>query len=90
MKPKTNYTLQIFKGTHIDTVLSSVDVDFIANTTISKGYYLWVETMKISAEEHYMATLLRLNLDGKNVSFIFSKNLEYIRFLHNEIFIFRI
>ena len=76
MKPKTNYTFQIFKGTHINTVLSSVDVDFIANTTISKAYYLWVEKMTISAEEHHMATLLRLKFDSKNVGLIFSKILE--------------
>ena len=71
MKPKENYTFQIFKGTHINTVISSVDVYFIANTSISKAYYSWVKNMSISAEEHHMATLLRLNLDSKNVSLVF-------------------
>ena len=68
LKPYTNYTFQIFKGTHISTVLSSVDVTFIANTSISKAYYSWVKNMTISAEEHHTATLLRLNIDSENVS----------------------
>ena len=73
MKPKENYTFSIFKGTHINTVLSSVDVNFIANTSISKAYYSWVKNMNVSAEEHHTATLLRLNLDSKNVSLVFQK-----------------
>ena len=71
LKPNTNYTFQVFKGTHIKTVLSSRDANFIANSSISKAYYSWIKNMKVSAEEHHTATLLRLNVDERNVSLIF-------------------
>ena len=71
LKQNTNYTFQVFKGTHIKTVLSSKDASFIANSSISKAYYSWIKNMKMSAEEHHTATLLRLNVDDQNVSFIF-------------------
>ena len=70
LKPNTNYTFQVFKGTHINTVLTSRDANFIANSSISKAYYSWIKNMKVSAEEHHTATLLRLNLDDTNVSSI--------------------
>ena len=70
LKPNTNYTFQVFKGTHIKSVLSSKDANFIANSSISKAYYSWIKKMKVSAEEHHTATLLRLNIDYKNVSLI--------------------
>jgi len=66
LKPNTNYTFQVFKGTHIKSVLSSKDANFIANSSISKAYYSWIKKMKVSAEEHHTATLLRLNIDYKN------------------------
>ena len=68
MKPGTNYTFQIFKGAHINAVLSAKDVDFIANSTVSEGYYFWISNMKVSAEEHHSSTLLRLAITPTSVS----------------------
>ena len=72
LNPNKNYTFQIFKGTHIKTVLSARDVQFIANSTLAKAYYSWVKNMKVSAEEHHTSTLLRLQVSPRNVSvFVF-------------------
>ena len=60
MKNNTSYTFQVFKGTHINAVLSAKDVDFLINSPISKEYFNWVENMEMSAEESYQSTLLRL------------------------------
>ena len=60
----------MFKGTHIKTVLSFKEADFIANSSISKAYYSWIKNMTMSAEEHHAATLLHLNIDDKDVSLI--------------------
>ena len=60
MKKNTSYTFQVFKGTHINAVLSAKDVDFLINSPISKEYFYWVENMEMSAEESYQSTLLRL------------------------------
>ena len=63
-----NYTFQVFKGTHINSVLSSIDANFVANSSISKAYYLWIKNMVVSAEEHHTPTLLRLRIYSNNVS----------------------
>ena len=60
MKKNTSYTFQVFKGTHINAVLSAKDVDFLFNSPISREYFNWVENMEMSAEESYQSTLLRL------------------------------
>ena len=67
LKPEQNYTFQVYKGTHINSVISYKDVEFVANSTISKGYYSWVRNMVASAEEHHSPTLLRLRINSSNV-----------------------
>jgi len=66
LKPGKNYTFQVYKGTHINSVLSYKDVKFVANSKISKGYYSWVKDMVASAEEHHSPTLLRLRINATN------------------------
>ena len=70
LRPGTNYTFQIYKGTHINALLSCKDVQFIANSSISKAYYSWVKQMEVSAEEHHTPTLLRLKINSTKVSWI--------------------
>ena len=73
MKKNTSYTFQVFKGTHINAVLSAKDVDFLINSPISKEYFNWVENMEMSAEESYQATLLRLYTNPMQVKFKYMK-----------------
>ena len=68
MKNNTSYTFQVFKGTHINAVLSAKDVDFLINSPISKEYFNWVENMEMSAEESYQSTLLRLYTNPMQVT----------------------
>ena len=69
MKKNTSYTFQVFKGTHINAVLSAKDVDFLFNSPISREYFNWVENMEMSAEESYQSTLLRLYTNPMQVIF---------------------
>lgn len=73
MKKNTSYTFQVFKGTHINAVLSAKDVDFLINSPISKEYFNWVENMEMSAEESYQSTLLRLSTNPMQVKFKYMK-----------------
>lgn len=67
MKKNSTFSFQIFKGTHINTVLSANDANFITDHPIAKSYYEWVKDMTVSAEEHHAATLLRFRLKSSNV-----------------------
>ena len=82
MKKNTSYTFQVFKGTHINAVLSAKDVDFLFNSPISREYFNWVENMEMSAEESYQATLLRLYTNPMQVKFKYRKGDTLGKIIH--------
>lgn len=56
-----NITFQIFKGSRA-VILSSKDADFIVNHPISRYFYYWFQQGSFT-EEHFYATVIRLNVD---------------------------
>ena len=83
MKKNTSYTFQVFKGTHINAVLSAKDVDFLINSPISKEYFNWVENMEMSAEESYQSTLLRLYTNPMQVTSKYMKGDTFVKTIFN-------
>ena len=62
----TNITLQVFKGSR-NVILSAKDANFIMNHPVSRYLYYWF-LQASNAEEHFYATMIRINVDpGTNM-----------------------